>query len=225
MDDWNRLKGYVRAAAWHTVNDPRSPPTMTELASTPADDQRDVRELSALLRAASQGQVGSSDTLFAALYAELHRLARHQLHRSARGVTLGATTLLHDAYLDLTRRGLQFDDRARFMAYAARAMRGLIIDYVRRRQAVKHGGGFHLTSLDTAGVEDVVEADVNPALSDALEALDKLEPELAELVDLKYFCGFDFIEIARMRGVTKRTVQRHWDKARLFLRRALDEAP
>ena len=84
MDDWNRLKGYVRAAAWHTVNDPRSPPTMTELASTPADDQRDVRELSALLRAASQGQVGSSDTLFAALYAELHRLARHQLHRSAR---------------------------------------------------------------------------------------------------------------------------------------------
>jgi RNA polymerase sigma factor (TIGR02999 family) len=197
---------------------------MTDPPSLPTDDQSSISELSALLSAVSQGRVESADALFAALYDELHRLARHQLHRNARGTPLGATTLLHDAYVDLARRGLQFDDRARFMAYAARAMRGLVIDYVRRRQAVRHGGGFHLTSWDTAGSIGVAQPDVNPALSDALDALDKLEPKLAELVDLKYFCGFDFVEIARMRGVTERTVQRHWETARLFLRHALDEA-
>ncbi|MGZ5183738.1 MAG: ECF-type sigma factor [Caldimonas sp.] len=197
---------------------------MTYPPAIPRDDEGKINELAALLGAMSQGRAESADALFAALYDELHRLARHQLHRSARGATLGATTLLHDAYVDLTRRGLQFDDRARFMAYAARAMRGLVIDYVRRRQAVKHGGAIHFTSWDTAGVEGVVQPDVDPALSDALDALGRVEPELAELVDLKYFCGFDFVEIARMRGVTERTVQRHWEKARLFLRRALDEA-
>jgi RNA polymerase sigma factor (TIGR02999 family) len=118
---------------------------------------------------------------------------------------------------------LQFDDRGRFMSYAARAMRGLVIDHVRRRQAVRHGGEFHFTSWDTGGAEAAARSDLDPALSDALAELDKLEPDLAELVDLKYFCGFDFIEIADMRGVSERTVQRHWEKARLFLRRTLDE--
>jgi RNA polymerase sigma factor (TIGR02999 family) len=197
---------------------------MTSPPATAHDEEGRIDELAALLAAVSQGRAESADALFAALYGELHRLARHQLHRSARGATLGATTLLHDAYVDLARRGLQFDDRARFMAYAARAMRGLVIDYVRRRQAVRHGGEIHLTSWDTAGVEGVANPEVDPGLSDALDALGRLEPELAELVDLKYFCGFDFVEIARMRGVTERTVQRHWDKARVFLRHALDEA-
>ena len=197
---------------------------MTDPPPIPPDDEGKVSELSALLGAVSEGRIESADALFVALYDELHRLARHQLHRSARGATLGATTLLHEAYVDLARRGLQFDDRARFMAYAARAMRGVVIDYVRRRQAVRHGGAIHLTSWDTAGVEGVAQPDVDPALSDALDALDRLEPELSELVDLKYFCGFDFVEIARRRGVSERTVQRHWEKARIVLRRALDEA-
>jgi len=196
---------------------------MTSPPATLPDDEERISELAALLDAMSQGRVESADALFAALYDELHRLARRQLHRSARGATLGATTLLHDAYVDLAGRGLRFDDRARFMAYAARAMRGLVIDYVRRRQAVRHGGEIHLTGWDTASVEGVAHPEVDPSLSDALDELGRLEPELAELVDLKYFCGFDFVEIARMRGVTERTVQRHWEKARAFLRRSLDE--
>ena len=193
---------------------------MTDSPSTPPDEEGKVRELSALLDAVSQGHAERTDALFAAMHAELHRLARQQLYRNARGASLGATTLLHEAFIDLAHRGLQFDGRGRFMSYAARAMRGPVIDY---RLAVRHGGEFHFTSWDTGGAGAAARSDLDPALSDALAELDKLEPDLAELVDLKYFCGFDFIEIADMRGVTERTVQRHWEKARLFLRRTLDE--
>jgi len=197
---------------------------MTEPPSTLPDDEGPASELSSLLDAVSQGRAESAGALFAAMYTELHRLARIQLYRNARGAPLGATTLLHDAFVDLSRRGMRFEDRGRFMSYAARAMRGLVVDYVRRRQAVRHGGQFHFTSWDTGGAEGAAAPELDPALSDALEALDRAEPELAELVDLKYFCGFDFVEIAGMRGVSERTVQRHWEKARMFLRRALDEA-
>jgi len=165
------------------------------------------------------------DALFAALYDELHRMARRELARRGAGVTLGATTLLHEAYLDLSGRGLAFPDENRFFAYAARAMRGLIVDYVRERRAIKRGGQFHLTTLDTFVAESVAEANDLGPLGEALDELAVAEPALAELVELKFFCGFGFAEIAAMRGVSERTVQRDWNKARLFLRSALhDEA-
>jgi RNA polymerase sigma factor (TIGR02999 family) len=193
------------------------------MAETADDD--DVQALGSALAAAERGDDAASARLFSALYRELHRLARRQLHVNASGSTLGATTLLHEAYLDLSQRGVQFPDRARFFAYAARAMRGLIIDHVRERRAIKRGGQFHLTSLDTATAESVPQvADLAP-LGQALDELAAVEPALAELVELKFFCGFDFGEIAAMRGMSERTVQRDWRKARLFLRRTmLDEA-
>ncbi|HYQ81193.1 MAG TPA: ECF-type sigma factor [Anaeromyxobacteraceae bacterium] len=155
--------------------------------------------------------------LFTALYQELHRLARHQLR--GRNVTVSPTTLLHEAYVGLAAREPRFPDRARFVAYAARAMRGLIIDHARARRALKRGGEFHLTTLDTAS-QDRPQEDL-PALGDALDALAASDPRLAELVDLKFFCGFSLREIAGMRGVSERTVQRDWTKARLYLHRAL----
>ena len=97
-------------------------------------------------------------TLFASLYDELHRCARRELARRGGGVTLGATTLLHETYLDMSARAdASFPDRARFMAYASRVMRGLIIDYARNRQAQKRGGEFEITSI-SAGVDDVSDA-------------------------------------------------------------------
>jgi RNA polymerase sigma factor (TIGR02999 family) len=99
--------------------------------------------LSSLLASAEGGDRSALDALFATLYSELHRLARRQLSRGAGGMTLGTTTLLHEAYLDMAEReGGAFPDRGRFMAYAARVMRGLIIDYSRSRQAHKRGGQF-----------------------------------------------------------------------------------
>src|SRR5262245_26088297 len=104
-------------------------------------------------------------------------MARRELSKRAAGVTLGATTLLHDAYLDISRReGAAFPDRNRFMAYAARVMRGLIIDYVRSRQAQKRGGQFEITSIRTDVAEDIPETtDLGP-LSDALDELATVEP-------------------------------------------------
>src|SRR5438552_3604864 len=105
-------------------------------------DHDDAQALASTLAAAERGDVAATGELFAALYRELHRVARRQLHANASGLTLGATTLLHEAYLDLSQRGLAFPDRARFFAYAARAMRGLIIDFVRERRALNRGGLF-----------------------------------------------------------------------------------
>jgi RNA polymerase sigma factor (TIGR02999 family) len=178
----------------------------------------EVQALGATLAAAERGEVAATAELFSTLYRELHRVARRQLYANASGVTLGATTLLHEAYLDLSQRGLEFPDRARFFSYAARAMRGLIIDYVRERRAIKRGGQFHLTTLDTITAESVPQIDDLGPLGEALDELAAAEPKLAELVELKFFCGFTFVDIAAMRGVSERTVQRDWDKARLFLR-------
>lgn len=181
------------------------------------DETTQVRQL---LDAAQRREPGSAEALFVELYRELHRLAARQLRRNA-GATLGATTLLHEAYMDLSARATAFPDRARFFAYAARAMRGLIVDYVRERRAQKRGGQFHLTALDTGIAEAVPEADELVALRDALEALERVDPPLAELVDLKFFCGFSLSDIAAQRGVSERTVQRDWQKARLFLHHVL----
>lgn len=176
------------------------------------------------LAAAERGGAERASELFPLLYDELHRLAQRQLRRNPGAGTLGATTLLHEAYLDLSARTTPFVDRPRFFAYAARAMRGLIIDYVRQRRAVKRGGEFQLTSLDTESPDADVPIDDLGPLGDALLELTEVEPDLAQLVDLKFFCGFSFEEIAAMRGVSRRTVHREWDRARIFLRGSLSDS-
>lgn len=181
--------------------------------------------LSTLILSADRGGAQASEALFAALYRELRGLARRELARSGPGASLGATSLLHEAYLDISQReGMDFPDRARFLTYAARVMRGLIIDGLRRRQAQRRGGGFEITSLDgkdLGGSALSGDAEEIERLGRALDELAAVEPEIAQVVDLKFFCGFTFAEIASLRGVTERTVQRHWDKARIYLRHAL----
>ena len=181
-------------------------------------------ELTALLAAADGGDGNAAQAAFALLYQELHRLARRELARRGPHLTLGATTLLHEAYLDLAgRHGPTFPDRARFMGYAAKAMRGLIVDYVRRRQALKRGGHFEITAIETDVAEPSAPSGLE-TLSEALEALAAVDPRLAEVVDLKFFCGFTFVEIGAMRAVSERTVQRDWEKARLFLHQTLRDS-
>ena len=170
------------------------------------------------------GRPGSTEELFTLLYRELHALAARQLHRQAAGATLGTTTLLHELYLNLADRAPdRFPDRARFLGYASRAMRGLIIDYVRRRSAIKRGGEFVLLPLGTEAPAAAAPPD-EPSLDELSEALDQLarvDAELAELVDLHFFCGLSFVEIAALRRVSDRTVQRDWRQARLLLHREL----
>jgi RNA polymerase sigma factor (TIGR02999 family) len=181
-------------------------------------------DIDALIRRADQADGAAVDELFTLLYRELHRLAEHALRRDGGVLTLGPTTLLHEAYLNIAGRDdVAFEDRARFLAYASRAMRGLLIDYARRRQARKRGRDLEITLSDdgpasgplTSSAEELVQ------LGDALAELAALEPSLAEVVDLHFFCGFSFIEIATLRRVSERTVQRDWRKARLLLHRVL----
>lgn len=176
--------------------------------------------ISELLKAAERGDANASEALFTTLYAELRRMARHQLARHGAGNSLGATTLLHEAYLNMAaQEGLEFPDRARFMGYAARVMRNLIIDHARSRLAQKRGGKFELVSISTEVKENRVDERELSKIGDALDELAETEPELAEVVDLKFFCGLTLDEIAAMRKVSKRTVQRAWEKARVYLYR------
>jgi RNA polymerase sigma factor (TIGR02999 family) len=175
------------------------------------------------------GDAAESAHLFATLYSQLRQMAQSALRRSGPRLTLSPTTLLHEAYVDISARdSLLFPDRAHFMAYASRAMRGLIVDYIREGKAQKRGSAFELTSLPAEF--EHAEADADRAtltrISDALDELSGLDPALAELVDLKFFCGFSLGEIATMRCLSERTVQRDWEKARLLLYRSMQhEAP
>jgi len=181
--------------------------------------------LASLITAAETGDAEARHQLFASLYRELHDIARRQLRREGSGLTLGATTLLHEAYLNFGERaGAQIPDRGRFLAYASRAMRTLIIDYARSRRALKRGGEFQITDLPTE-LPESAESDGLQRLSDAIEELATMEPRLAQVVDLKYFSGFSFSDIAAMWDVSERTVQRDWEKARALLHHALSGAP
>jgi RNA polymerase sigma factor (TIGR02999 family) len=181
--------------------------------------------IASLADATERGDRSAADALFVALYSELHRLARRELARQGVPLGLSATTLLHQAYLEMAEReGPAFPDRARFMGYAARVMRGLIIDHARNRQAQKRGGLFEITSLTTDVRENPVDYRELERIGEALDQLGKTEPSLAEIVDLKFFCGFSFSEIAAMRAVSERTVQRNWEKARIYLHRNLRES-
>ncbi len=177
--------------------------------------------LSSLMEAADRGDPSAISSLFSTLYAQLHSLAKRELSRQGFPVTLSATTLLHNAYLEIADKdGKMFPDRARFMGYAARVMRGLIIDHARNRQALKRGGEFEITTLG-AKAEKVVDHRELVRINEGLDELGKAEPALAEIVDLKFFCGFTFAEIGAMKGISERTVQRQWEKARIYLHRTI----
>ena len=176
-------------------------------------------------RSSADEEGRAADALFSSLYSELHRLARRELNRRSPFGGLGVTTLLHEAYLSISaREGAVFVDHGRFMAYAARVMRGLIIDDIRRRRAGKHGGEFHITALATEHGSWLSSPNDLLHVGDALDELAQVEPALAEIIELKFFCGFSFIEIAAMRGVSERTIQRGWEKGRMYLHHAIAAA-
>ena len=147
--------------------------------------------ISFLIGAAETGDSAAADMLFSTLYSELHRLAKRELARRGSPASLSATTLLHEAYLDIAaREGNHFPDRPRFMGYAARVMRGLIIDHARSRNAIKRGGEFEMRSLKTDVDQSLADRKELSAISDALDQLAKVDPRLHELVDMRFFVDF-----------------------------------
>jgi RNA polymerase sigma factor (TIGR02999 family) len=175
-----------------------------------------------LIEAAERGEGSAAEALFGALYSELRRVAARELARHGAPVSISATTLLHETYLDVAQRSHRpsFPDRARFMSYAARVMRGLIIDHARQQCAQKRGGQFEITALSTDIGQKADDRELS-RIGEALDELAKTDASLAEVVDLKFFCGFSFAEIGVLQGTSERTVQRKWEKARLYLHHSI----
>jgi RNA polymerase sigma factor (TIGR02999 family) len=176
-------------------------------------------EITTLIRAASQGEREAVDRLFGLLYDDLHRLAHARLRGNARDTLLDTTALLHETYARLVRTGeLEVEDRRHFFAYCAGAMRSIIVDFARRRSAARRGGADDRVTLDDGLAGAPVErSDEVLRVHQGLERLAQVDERLARLVEMRYFAGLENREIAEAFGVSERTVERQWQKARAFL--------
>jgi len=181
-------------------------------------------EITLLLDAARDGDRAALDNVLSTLYQELHAMARRQL-AGQHGHTLDATALVHEAYLKLIgRREAQFDDRAHFFAYAASAMRSVVVDYARQRMAQKRGGDLHRVTDLPEDVEGGLRLDEEMlGLDTALTRLAAVDERLAQVVELRYFAGLSELEIAALLKRSERSIRRDWQKARLFLLASLKD--
>ncbi len=185
--------------------------------------------ITALLQRAAGGDRTVLGEVYASLYPDLKRVARARLRRQGRDHGMGTTTLLHESFIRLVNADqLRLVDRRHFFAYAAQTMRNIIIDDVRERLAERRGGGAVHETLGGDAALQLADAGTSADLlrvSEALLGLEAVDPELAELVDMRYFGGYLESEIAELHGVTERTVRRRWEKARAWLYVALSDTP
>ena len=185
-----------------------------------------MHEVTRILSAVQKGDPAAARELLPLVYAELRKLAAQRLKHETPGQTLQATALVHEAYLRLVDVGdaQQWNGRGHFFAAAAEAMRRILIDQARRKQADKHGGGWH--RLDVLDAELAVDStgDDLLAVHEALTRLAARDPAAARLVELRFFAGLTLEQAAAALGIPARTAYRHWAYARAWLRRELDRA-
>lgn len=177
-----------------------------------------MAEITELLRQAHAGDKHALGDVFDRLYPELRRIATS--HAPAQGRTLTPTVLVHEAYVRLLgNERLTLANRHHFLACAARAMRGALVDYVRRITAAKRGGSAADLDIDdlAAVLSDMHQHEDLLALDNALDRLDAVSPRQREVVELRYFTGLEFGEIAQLLDCSERTAKREWERARAFL--------
>lgn len=178
----------------------------------------DAADITLWLAAARDGDTGALDRVLSVLYRELRQMARRQLGAN-QGATLNATALVHEAYLRISgRTEAEFEDRAHFFAYAASAMRSVVVDHARQRLTQKRGGDLQRVTdlpIDLAGT--VPQDSELIALDEALTRLSGVDPRLAQVVELRYFAGLSEVEVAAVQERSERSVRRDWQKARMFL--------
>lgn len=168
------------------------------------------------------GQIDALDGFLPAVYEELKRMAHRHLHGDGVAATLSTTELVHEAWLKLA-QGAQSDweSRAHFFGAASRAMRQVLVDFARRRNATKRGGLNDLVSLGSHDAAIQVELDEILTVDAALDELERVDPRLRSVVELRFFAGLPPEEIARLLGLSTRTVERDWLKARLVILQSL----
>jgi RNA polymerase sigma factor (TIGR02999 family) len=185
--------------------------------------RQSMTQLTELLRRMQSGDSQARDALFAAAYTELQRLARARLRDGGRSAVLDTTCLVHESYLRFVNAGdLRAEDRRAFFAYASRVMRSVIVNSVRDRLAEKRGGDWRPLTLSTKLAAQMADgAETVLKVHEALDDLEKAEPRLAQVAQMRYFGGYSEQEIAETLDITERTVQRDWEKARLILAESL----
>lgn len=174
-------------------------------------------EITAFLAAARNGDEHAAARLGPLIYQELRMIARHRLAAAAPGETLCTTALVHEAFLRLVGGSADFPDRNHFFAYAASAMRSIVIDHARRSMAMRRGGGIVGITLDDGLADDRMGPDRVLALDQALTQLTAFDERLGRLVEWRVFGGLELTELAPLLCVSERTVKRDWRKARAFL--------
>lgn len=179
--------------------------------------------LSGLIECARAGDAQAVDALFTDTYRELRKLARERLRGGRRDTLLNTTALVHESYLRLAGAGqLELKDRVHFIAYAGRAMRSVIVDFVRKRRSGRRGGDAGRVTLSTQIAGEIVTSeDEILRVHEALEELARFDPRMVQVVEMRYFAGMTEAETAAALSVTDRTVRREWEKARLWLAEAL----
>jgi RNA polymerase sigma factor (TIGR02999 family) len=180
-------------------------------------------DITAWIARAREGDRPALDQLVAAVYPELRRIAHARLAPHARDTLLNTTVLVHECYMKLiAAQRLNVEDRGHFIAYAARAMRSIIVDQAREGLAQRRGGDVLHVTLDTANGGEVSQAEEQIVDIDAAIAeLARVSPRLAQVVEMRYFGGLNDDEIGVALGINGRTVRRDWDKARMLLVAAL----
>jgi len=180
-----------------------------------------------MIRGVRGGDRTEFDRLFASLYDELRRVARRHLRDRSPGQTLDTTALIHEAYLRMVDQSqAEWADRAHFFAYASRAMRAVLVDYARRRNSAKRGGGAPRFSLEDRDLPVEGQSEFLLALDEALTRLGAMSERLARTVECRFFGGMTEEETAAVLEVSDRTVRRDWLKAKAWLYAELSgEAP
>jgi RNA polymerase sigma factor (TIGR02999 family) len=174
--------------------------------------------LTELLRAAHGGDRDAAERAYRVLYPELCKIARSRLRSHQAATLLDTQALVLESYVHLIGvDGSTFDDRRHFYTYAAQVMRRIVIDFARRKQAARHGGGQARVTLNTDLAAPDNESAAVLDVERTLLALERLDPPLAQVVEMRFFGGYGDAEIAEALGVTERTVRRYWDKARMFM--------
>jgi RNA polymerase sigma factor (TIGR02999 family) len=183
---------------------------------------RSRAEITALLQAHAAGDGSALDRLLPHVYDQLRRIARQRLRRERAGHTLAATDLVHEAFLELSPLDrIDWKSRAHFCAVASRAMRNVLVDYAVRRGAAKRGAGAEVLPIGDHDVASAQPLDDLIALNDALDRLERLDARQARVVECRYFAGLSESETAEAIGVSLRTAQREWLKAKAWLRNEL----